>query len=76
MTNNSTKKALISDIVSLGDITEVVAGTNLNGGGTSGVVTVNLDTTITGLSSVSSTAFVGALTGNATTATTLETAEQ
>lgn len=74
VTNNSTKKALISDIVSLGDITEVVAGTNLNGGGTSGVVTVNLDTTITGLSSVSSTAFVGALTGNATTATTLQTA--
>ena len=74
VTNNSTKKALISDIVSLGDITEVAAGTNLNGGGTSGVVTVNLDTTITGLSSVSSTAFVGALTGNATTATTLQTA--
>jgi hypothetical protein len=58
----------------LGDITEVAAGTNLNGGGTSGVVTVNLDTTITGLSSVTSTAFVGALTGNATTATTLQTA--
>ena len=74
VTNNSTKKALISDIVSLGDITEVAAGTNLNGGGTSGVVTVNLDTTITGLSSVTSTAFVGALTGNATTATTLQTA--
>jgi len=74
VTNNSTKKALISDIVSLGDITEVAAGTNLNGGGTSGVVTVNLDTTITGLSSVSSTLFVGALTGNATTATTLQTA--
>jgi hypothetical protein len=74
VTDNSTKKALISDIVSLGDITEVAAGTNLNGGGTSGVVTVNLDTTITGLSSVTSTAFVGALTGNATTATTLQTA--
>ena len=57
-----------------GDITGVTAGTNLNGGGTAGDVTVNLDTTITGLSSVTSTAFVGALTGNATTATTLQTA--
>jgi len=57
-----------------GDITGVTAGTNLNGGGTAGDVTVNLDTTITGLSSVTSTAFVGALTGNATTATTLATA--
>ena len=57
-----------------GDITGVTAGTNINGGGTAGDVTVNLDTTITGLSSVTSTAFVGALTGNATTATTLQTA--
>ena len=57
-----------------GDITRVEAGTNLNGGGDTGDVTVNLDTTITGLSSVTSTAFVGALTGNATTATTLQTA--
>ena len=57
-----------------GDITGVTAGTNLNGGGTAGDVTVNLDTTITGLSSVTSTAFVGGLTGNADTATTLETA--
>ena len=36
--------------------------------------TLNLDTTITGLSSVTSTAFVGDLTGNASTATALETA--
>ena len=73
VTDNSTKKALISDIVDLGDITEVVAGSNLNGGGTSGSVTLNLDTTITGLTSVTSTDFVGDLTGNADTATTLAT---
>jgi cytoskeletal protein CcmA (bactofilin family) len=73
VTDNSTKKALISDIVDLGDITEVVAGSNLNGGGASGSVTVNLDTTITGLTSVTSTDFVGDLTGNADTATTLAT---
>ena len=37
----------------------------MNGGGTSGTVTVNLDATLTGLTSVTSTDFVGALTGNA-----------
>ena len=52
-----------------GDIEGVTAGTNLNGGGTSGTVTLNLDTTITGLTSVSSTGFTGALTGNATNIT-------
>ena len=57
-----------------GDIEGVTAGTNLNGGGTSGTVTVNLDTTITGLTSVTSSSFVGALTGNASTATALQTA--
>jgi trimeric autotransporter adhesin len=51
-----------------GDLTAVAAGTNLNGGGTSGGVTLNLDTTLTGLTSVTSTTFVGALTGNAATA--------
>src|SRR5210317_2144532 len=30
-----------------GDIEELIAGTNLNGGGTSGTVTVNLDSTVT-----------------------------
>ena len=73
ITDNSTKKALISDVVTTGDIEGVTAGTNLNGGGTSGTVTLNLDTTITGLTSVTSTDFVGALTGNADTATTAAT---
>lgn len=57
-----------------GDIAGVTAGTNLNGGGTSGTVTINLDTTLTGLTSVTSSSFVGDLTGNASTATALETA--
>ena len=73
VTDNSTKKALISAIPLAGDITGVAAGTNLNGGGTSGAVTLNLDTTLTGLTSVTSTDFVGALTGNASTATALQT---
>ena len=72
VTDNSTKKALISTIPLLGDITDVIAGTNINGGGTSGSVTLNLDTTITGLTSVTSTSFVGGLTGNASTATALQ----
>ena len=74
ITDNSTKKALISDVITGADIEGVIAGTNLNGGGTSGTVTLNLDTTITGLTSVTSTDFVGALTGNADTATTATTA--
>ena len=57
-----------------GDIAGVTAGTNLNGGGTSGTITINLDTTLTGLTSVTSSSFVGALTGNASTATALQTA--
>ena len=40
--DNTTKKALISDVVSAGDITSVVAGTNLSGGATSGAATLNL----------------------------------
>ena len=73
VTDDTTKKALISAIPLLGDITDVVAGTNLNGGGSSASVTLNLDTTLTGLTSVTSTALIGALTGNASTATALET---
>ena len=45
-----------------GDITSVVAGTNLNGGGSSGTVTVNLDSDIT-LTSVTADAFYGDLYG-------------
>jgi len=74
-----------AEAATTGDITGVTAGTNLNGGGTSGSVTLNLDTTITGLTSVTSTDFVGDLTGdvsgssgsttgNAATATALATA--
>ena len=72
---SKSKKVLISALgPHVGDITDVVAGTNLNGGGAGpGSVTLNLETTITGLTSVASTGFTGALTGNATTATALET---
>ena len=56
----------------------ISAGSNLNGGGDftlnqsfDETITVNLDTTITGLTSVTSTTFVGALQGNADTATAL-----
>ena len=42
--DNTTKKALISDITALaGDITGVTAGTLLDGGGTTGAVTLNVD---------------------------------
>ena len=44
-----------------GDITGVTAGTNLNGGGTSGAVTVNLDTTLTGMTAAT---FSGTVTAN------------
>lgn len=36
------------DQVPTGDITGVTAGTNLNGGGTTGALTINLDSTLTG----------------------------
>ena len=46
--DNSTKKALISDVVSAGDITGVTAGTAISGGGTSGTGTVNVDVNAAG----------------------------
>ena len=45
---NATKKALISDVIALGDITGVTAGTAMSGGGTSGTVTVNVDVNAAG----------------------------
>jgi len=45
---NATKKALVSDIISAGDIQGVTAGTAMSGGGTSGTVTVNVDVNAAG----------------------------
>tara|TARA_B100000427_G_scaffold329803_1_gene347896 strand:- start:476 stop:6979 length:6504 start_codon:yes stop_codon:yes gene_type:complete len=56
-----------------GDITSVTAGTNLNGGGTSGAVTLNLDGTITGNHTFSNDVVIGGdLTVQGTT-TTIDT---
>ena len=71
-----TKKLLVGDLPfasSASSVSSVLGGTNIGVSGT-GTVTVNLDTTLTGLTSVTSTDFVGALTGNADTATALATA--
>ena len=71
-----TKKLLVGDLPfasSASSVSSVLGGTNIGVIGT-GNVTVNLDATLTGLTSVTSTDFVGALTGNADTATALATA--
>ena len=70
-----TKKLLVGDLPfasSASSVSSVLGGTNIGVTGT-GNVTVNLDATLTGLTSVTSTDFVGALTGNADTATTAAT---
>ena len=69
------KKLQVGDLPfasSASSVSSVLGGTNIGVTGT-GVVTVNLDATLTGLTSVTSTDFVGALTGNADTATTAAT---
>ena len=71
----SYKKATVTEIVSAASsaVTSVTGGTNLTASPTTGATVVNLDATLTGLTSVTSTTFVGALTGNADTATTAAT---
>ena len=54
---------IVSAEDSQSDINEIVAGTNLNGGGTGGSITVNLDDSIT-LSSVTADSFYGDLYGD------------
>ena len=56
-----------------GDVTGVTAGDNITVTDPTGPVpTVALNTTLTGLTSVTSTSFVGSLTGNAATATKID----
>ena len=62
----------------VGDITGVTAGTNLNGGGTSGSVTVNLDTTLSGMTAATFSGTVSAnlFSGTATSARYADLAEK
>ena len=71
----SVKKATVANVIAAvaSGVTTVTGGTNLTASPTSGNVIVNLDATLTGLTSVTSTGFTGALTGNADTATTAAT---
>tara|TARA_B100000949_G_scaffold16460_1_gene12713 strand:+ start:2200 stop:3660 length:1461 start_codon:yes stop_codon:yes gene_type:complete len=68
ITDNTTKKVLVSAVVGLasGTVTSVTGGTNLTASPTTGATIVNLDATLTGLTSVTSTDFVGDLTGDVT----------
>ena len=70
VTDNSSKKALASDISAIvsGAVTSVSGGTNLNTtpSGTTGAVTLNMETVVTGLTSVAATTFTGDLTGDVT----------
>ena len=63
---------------SVGDITGVTAGTNLNGGGSSGAVTLNLDTTLTGMTAATFSGNVNAsyFVGTATQAQYADLAEK
>jgi hypothetical protein len=57
-----------------GDVTGITAGSNITVTDPTGPVpTVTLNTSLTGLTSITSTSFVGALTGNADTATKIDT---
>jgi len=62
----------------VGDITGVTAGTNLTGGGTSGGVTLNLATTLSGMSAAtfSGTVSAGLFSGTATSARYADLAEK
>lgn len=51
------------------EVLDIAGGTNITTVGSANQITVNLNTTLTGLTSVTSTNFVGALTGTATDAT-------
>ena len=68
--NDDPNNREITQAAGTGDITSVVAGTNLNGGATSGVATLNLDSTITGNHTFSNNLIVeGNLTVEGTTTT-------
>ena len=63
------KKLLVGDLPfssSASSVASLTGGTNVNVSAATGAVTVNVDTTMTGLTSVTSTDFVGDLTGDVT----------